>query len=242
LALDIPSSQSISFAITGTRAARRLSSVSSAALDDARARALADGTTAGRFVERTVTISTENATQALRQSAFAGSTIRAALRELAGLASLAAQDGVVSENTALLSADGTRVSRGNIQTQINRAIGLIDNLVSATASGSANFIDGSGPAIRVQTSRYGGEVTILPQGLDSVSLGIANLDVTTSADARLSVSRLENAVVTAGARLDRLAQLQSALGQGSSFDRSLIAATADISGALPVGAFVNLSA
>jgi len=242
LALDIPSSQSITFAITGTRAARRLTSASSVSLDDARARALADGTAAGRFVERTVSIGTDAASRALRQSVYAGSTIRAALRELAELASLASQGGLVSYNTQLLSADGTRVSRGNIQTQIDRAIGLIDNLVTASATGSANFIDGRGPAIRVQTSRYGGTVSILPQGFDSFSLGLSDLSVTTGADARLSVSRLESAISTAGTRLDRLAQLQSALGQTNGFDQSLIAATADISGTLPIGAFVNLSA
>lgn len=242
MALDIPSGQSVSFALAGTRAARQVSSASSLSLDAARARGLGEGITAGRFVERIVNVSTANAAQGLRQSAYAGAAIRGALRDLAGLAALAANDGLVANETFLLSGDGTRVSRGNIQTQLNRAIALIDNLVAASAIGSANFIDGTGPAIRVQTSRYGGNIAILPQGLDSASLGLRNLDVSSGADARVSQARLENAISVAGTRLNRLAQLQSALGQTNAFDQSLIAATADISGALPVGAFVNLSA
>ncbi|MGJ3260058.1 MAG: hypothetical protein ACFE0S_10695 [Rhodospirillales bacterium] len=242
MALDIPSSQSVSFAVDGTRAAQRLLRSSSLSLDPARARGLADGIAAGRFVERTVTVDTATARQALRQSIFSGSTIRDALRELAGLARIAANEGLVSESVKLLSGDGTRVSRNNIQAQLDRAVTLIDNLVVASASGSANFIDGGGPAIRIQTSRYGGSIAISPQGLDSASLGLANLDVSTAADARLSEARIESAIQIAGNRLDRLAQLRSALGQSSSFDQSLIAATTNISGTLPAGAFVNLSA
>ncbi len=176
------------------------------------------------------------------QSVYAAQTIRDALSELAGLASLAAQGGLTSNSTQLLSADGTRVSRGNIQAQLDRAVALINSLVDASAVGNANFIDGGGPAIRIQTSRYGGSVDILPQGLDTFSLGLANLDVSTQADAKLSRARLESASDTAGSRINRLVQLQSALGQTSAFDQSLIAATTNISGALPVGAFVNLSA
>ena len=73
-------------------------------------------------------------------------------------------------------------------------------------------------------------------------MGLANLDVSTAANARLSEARIESAVQIAGNRLDRLAQLRAALGQSSSFDQSLIAATTNISGTLPAGAFVNLSA
>lgn len=62
------------------------------------------------------------------------------------------------------------------------------------------------------------------------------------AEARLSQAHLKTAITTAGIRLNRLTQLQAALGQTNAFDQSFIAATADISGALPVGAFVNLSA
>ena len=242
MALDIPSSQLIAFALDGTSAARQLSRAATTSLDAAQGRGLGDGIAAGRFIERSVTVSAAGAGQTLHQSIYAANAIRGALVELAGLARLAAQDGLVSDSTKLLSADGTRVSRGNIQTQINRALSLINNLVNVSGDGNANFIDGSGPAIRVQTSRFGGAINILPQGLDSTSLGLANLDISTSADARLSAARLEIAISTAGIRLERLTQLQSALGQGGGFNQALVAATADISGALPIGAFVNLSA
>ncbi|MBO6947972.1 MAG: hypothetical protein JJ855_08320 [Rhodospirillales bacterium] len=242
MALDFPSSQSVSIAVDGTRTARRLLRSASVSLDAVSARELAGGTTVGRFVERTVTVDTTAADRALRQSSYAGSNIREALRELAGLARLAANEGLVSESVNLLSSDGTRVSRNNIQAQLDRAVALIDSLVDASATGNANFIDGGGPAIRIQTSRYGGAISVAPQGLDSASLGLRNLDVSSSADARLTEARIENAINIAGNHLDRLAQLRAALGQGNSFDQSLIAATTNISGALPVGAFVNLSA
>lgn len=242
MALDIPSGFSVSFAVSGAEAASRLRRSSPAALNGPNALALGEGTAADRFVERRVSINTETARQGLRQSVYAAQTIREALSELAGLAALAAQGGLTSNSTQLLSADGTRVSRGNIQAQLDRAVALINSLVDASAVGNANFIDGGGPAIRIQTSRFGGSVDILPQGLDTFSLGLANLDVSTQADAELSRARLESAFDTAGSRINRLVQLQSALGQTSAFDQSLIAATTNISGALPVGAFINLSA
>lgn len=242
MAFEIPHSQSVSFAVTGTRTAQRLQRTSSVTLDAIRASALADGTTVGRFVEQRVSIDTAAASQALRQSVYAGTTIRDALRELAGLARVAANEGLVSGSVNLLASDGTRVSRNNIQAQLDRAVALIDSLVGASALGNANFIDGQGPTIRIQTSRYGGAVSVAPQGLDITSLGLGNLDVLSASGARLTESRIEYAVSLAGDRLERLSQLRSALGQGGGFDQALIAATSNISGALPVGAFVNLSA
>ncbi len=242
MALEIPAGLALSVAVSSNRTASKLSSASATTLDPARATALSEGFVAGRYVTRSVTLDTAAASSALRQSVYAGTSIRDALKELSNLAELAAQGGLVSSSTALLSSDGTRVSRGNIQTQIDRAVGLINALVKASANGSANFIDANGPIIRVQTTKYGGTVSITPQGLDSNALGISNLDVSTTADALLSQQRLLNAASLAGSRLDRLTQLQSALGQTSGFDQSLIFASSSTSGTLPVGAFVNLSA
>jgi len=242
VAFEIPSGLALSAAVNFNKTASKLGRANTTTLDPARGTALPDGFVAGRYATQSVTLDTATASSALRQSVYAGASIRDALRDLAGLAELAVQGGLVSSSTSLLSSDGTRVSRGNIQTQIDRAVGLINALVNASANGSANFINGSGPVIRVQTTKYGGTISITPQGLDSTALGIDNLDVSTAANAQLSQGRLINAVSLAGSRLDQLSQFQAALDQTSSFDQSLIYASASTSGTLPIGAFVNLSA
>lgn len=240
VAFEIPTGSALSVSVDGSRALTSVGIRSSSPIEGGRRVGLAGGLTAGRFIERSVEISTENARTALSQSIFAGTSIREALVELAGIASVAAQRGLVSSEGFLIN--GTRVSAGNLQSQVDRAIGLIDKLVSASGIGSANFIDGQGLPISVQTSKFGGALTINPQGLDSRSLGISNLGLLTQAEAQLSEARLIDAVTTAGIRLERLTQLQSSLDQSTPFAQSFVTASASISGAVPVGALVNLSA
>ncbi len=241
MAFEIPSASALTFALSSNRAASRLASVGVTSLDPANGTSLSNGLVAGRFIQRSAQINTAEANTVLRRSLFAGHAIRDALVELAGLAAVAANEGLVSSGTAL-TIHGTRVSSGNIQTQINRALGLINQLVDATNVRGGSFIDGGSLPFKIQTSKYGGTITINPQGLDPFSLGISSLDVSTGANARISQQQLLNAAQTAGSRLDRLSQLQLALGQSNAFSQNFVTASASFSGAVPTGTLVNLSA
>ena len=240
MALEISSGSALTVALDSWRAVSRLVRSGRISFDAAQGLALSNGIVAGRFVERSVAINLPDANRTLRQSVFAGASIREALLELADLARVAGQDGLVSSETNL-TINGTRVSRGNIQTQIDRAIVLINNLTQATTVRGGSFINGNSLPFQLQTTKFGGSLTINPQGLDPFSLGISRLDVSTSETARLSEARLRGAAQTVGSRLERLSQLQAALGQTNGFDQSLISASANISGAVPIGALVNLS-
>ncbi len=240
MAFEIPTGSALTVALDSSRTASRIVRSGATSLNAANGSSLSRGLVAGRFVERSVGINLPDANRTLRQSVFAGASIREALLELADLAGVAAQDGLVSSETTL-TINGTRVSRGNIQTQIDRALVLISNLTQAATVRGGSFINGNSLPFQLQTTKFGGSLTINPQGLDPFSLGISRLDVSTSETARLSEVRLRSAAQTAGSRLDRLAQLQTALGQTNGFDQSLIRASANISGAVPIGALVNLS-
>lgn len=113
--------------------------------------------------------------------------------------------------------------------------------LAQTSTTSFNAANGSSLSQGLIAGRFvERSVTINPQGLDPFSLGISRLDVSTSETARLSEARLRGAAQTVGSRLERLSQLQAALGQTNGFDQSLISASANISGAVPIGALVNL--
>ena len=77
----------------------------------------------------------------------------------------------ISGGNVQLNIDGTRISRVNIQTEIRRALADINALVTASARGGVNFIASNARAIEVQTTRFGGSVTLAPQPLDSEGLG-----------------------------------------------------------------------
>lgn len=240
MAFEIPAGSALTVAVNSSRTASQITRTGATSLDAASGSSLSSGLIADRFVERSVRITLPDANRTLRQSVFAGTSIREALLELADLAAVAAQDGLVSSEAAL-TINGTRVSRGNIQTQIDRALVLINNLTQAATVRGGSFINGNSLPFQLQTTKFGGSLTINPQGLDPFSLGITGLDVSSSETARLSEIRLRNAAQTTGSRLDRLSQLQIALDQTNGFDQSLIRASANISGAVPVGALVNLS-
>lgn len=240
MVFEIPSGSALTVAVNSSRTASQITRTGATSLDAASGSSLSTGLIADRFVERSVRITLPDANRTLRQSVFAGTSIREALLELADLAAVAAQDGLVSSEAAL-TINGTRVSRGNIQTQIDRALVLINNLTQAATVRGGSFINGNSLPFQLQTTKFGGSLTINPQGLDPFSLGITGLDVSSSETARLSEIRLRNAAQTTGSRLDRLSQLQIALDQTNGFDQSLIRASANISGAVPVGALVNLS-
>lgn len=70
-----------------------------------------------------------------------------------------------------LSVGGTRISRLNIQAEARRALADINALVASAEEHGVNFIASGARSIEVQTTRFGGAITIAPQALDSQGLG-----------------------------------------------------------------------
>lgn len=178
----------------------------------------------------------------LGRSITAGHQIVSALRTLAGTLDFAVQSGLVSPQTSLLSGDGTRVSRLNIQAAAGRIIAAIDDLVASVADGAANFIASGARPVRIQTTGFGGRLDVAPQPLDAEGLRLAEIAVLERGDAREAAARVRTAIATAEQRLGDLHALQSALGFASpalqTFDGTL-ASGADL---LPRGSLVDLSA
>ncbi|MBT3904792.1 MAG: hypothetical protein HOB79_05555 [Rhodospirillaceae bacterium] len=203
---------------------------------------LTDSLSPGRFVTQSIRLDINDARRGLSQAILAGTSIQKALEQLTQLADLATKGGVVASDTNL-TVDGTRVSGLNIETQINRAIGLINRLVATANVKGANFISSSSLQIKIPTTRFGGSITVTPQPLNSSALGIDGLKFTTVEEARLGEARLRRAGVIAGARVLALQQLQVGLGQSSSFNQALVQfISSSSSGAVPTGSLVNLSA
>ena len=103
MALEIPSGSALTVALDSRRAVSRLAQSGGISFDAAQGSALSKGIVAGRFVERSVVINLPDANRTLRQSVFAGSSIREALLELADLARVAGQDGLISSETNLIT-------------------------------------------------------------------------------------------------------------------------------------------
>lgn len=203
---------------------------------------LSDTLQPNRFITQSVKLNIVDARRALSQAILAGTAIENALKQLAGLADIATKGGIVSSSTNL-TIDGTRVSGLNIDSQINRAIRLIDRLVATANVAGANFISANSLQIKIQTTRFGGSLTIAPQPLNTSILGIRGLDFTSTDVAAQGEARLRRAAAIVGARLLSLQQLQTGLGQSSSFNQAFAQfISSSSSSAVPTGSLVNLTA
>jgi hypothetical protein len=155
-------------------------------------------------------------------SLVAGAGILSTLRALENGLSIATQSGIVSPNTNLLDGAGTRISRVNITGQAKRIVDAIDSLVKTAGVGGANLIASGGRRVTVQTSEFGGRITISPQPLDSLGLGIGDLSALTADQARSALAKVRRAVTTAETRIRNLEVLQSNLGLGSGINQAFI--------------------
>jgi hypothetical protein len=203
---------------------------------------LSDTLKPNRFNTQSVKLDINDAQRALSQAILAGSSIEKALKQLADLAKIATNGGIIS-SSAKLTIGGTRVSGLNIDTQINRAIGLLDRLVASANVGGANFISANSLQIKIQTTRFGGSLTITPQPLNSSILGIRGLDYTSTDVAAQGEARLRRAAAIVGARVLTLQQLQTGLGQSNSFNQAFAQfISSSSSSAVPTGTLINLTA
>lgn len=117
-----------------------------------------------------ISISVTDARAALSAAITDARTILDTLAALHAAVAEARTSSLVGENVQL-AVGGTRISRLNIQAEARRALADINALVAASTRNGANFIASDARAIEVQTTRFGGSVTLSPQPLDSLGLG-----------------------------------------------------------------------
>jgi len=169
-----------------------------------------------------ITLNISQASTVVGTSLIAGAGILSTLRALENGLSVATQSGIVSPNTNLLDGAGTRISRVNITSQAKRIIGAIDSLVDTAGIGSANLIASGGRRVTVQTTEFGGRITISPQPLDSLGLGISDLSALTANQAQSALAKVRTAITLAETRISNLEVLQSNLGQGSGVSQAFV--------------------
>ena len=122
----------------------------------------------------------------------------------------AINSGLVSPRTAL-RINETRVSRLNITTAAGRALDAIDRLVARAETGGVNLISSRQVPVTIQTTEFGGRVTVRAQPLDSRGLDLAGIGALTRDQAAEARSRVRLALHVAENRLSSLTALGGTL-------------------------------
>ena len=193
-----------------------------------------------RFADVQIILSGKDSRTALSIAIISANKIIGALNGLKSSAKLAKHGSLVS-NLTNLQIELTRVSRLNLNVDTNRALQLIDGLVSKSEVANANFISSTSPNIRINTTRFGGTLDVMPQPLDSLGLGLRNVSLLTPLNASDAEARLTTAINTATRRTQGLETLQRAITGGNFLSQNLASLTYRTSGdGLPKGTLVNL--
>ena len=205
--------------------------------------AVTDGVSPGRFADVRVTLNRPVANRVVAIGVAVGNGVTSGLRDLRTAVELAGHSSLVSTETNLLNANGTRISVVNIQAQAGILLDRIDRLVESAAFRGVNIISSNSPTIRLQTTRFGGGVNIQAQALDRAGLGLENLDLLSVGGIKQTLARIEEAIVRADQRVDRLESLQRGLSGASASGQFLSNALGGFGSAtLDRGALVNLIA
>ena len=189
-----------------------------------------------------ITLRANDAATAVSRATAAGRQIVTQLRTLEEQLSTAINGGLTSPRTAL-RLDETRVSRLNITTAAGRALDAIDRLVARAETGGVNLISSRQGRVTIQTTEFGGRVTVRAQPLDSTGLDLSGISALTQDEAVEARARVRAALRTAESRLSGLAALTDTLEFRSSTAQSFIQAGTEglFEGAVR-GRLVNLRA
>ena len=252
--VDVAATQTIGFALSARQAlnnlarpeiqttilstnANRLQSIT-AASGPSRV-ALPEGLSTTRASPRVTDVSIEQARSLLSNSLTAAYQIRDALETLNDTVQLAATSSLTSSLSAV-APGGTRVSGVNIQATATRITQAIDSLVASTFSNGISLISSTSGPIRIQTTEFGGRISVSPQALDSAGLNIQNLDTVFRADAQDAKFRPDIAVANSLSRIATLETLASSLRFDTATSRSLANALSVSDGRDARGSLVNL--
>ncbi|MAN80700.1 MAG: hypothetical protein CMF64_09945 [Magnetovibrio sp.] len=159
---------------------------------------------------RGITLSAVDAETAVSRATAAGTEIRNQLRTLEQQLTTAMNGSLVSPRTALL-IDETRVSRLNIHTAAGRTLTAIDRLVAGAETGRVNLISSAQGRVTIQTTEFGGRVTVRALPLDSQGLDLTGISALTESQATEARTRVRLALQTVESRLSSLAALGGTL-------------------------------
>lgn len=159
---------------------------------------------------RDIRIDVTRARQAVATAITAGETIKASLRTLDRLFSTATS-GLSASNSDIIDTKESRVSRLVLDSQAGRLLDAIDRLVGKSGVGGANLISSSEDRITVQTTAFGGRLTVRAQPLDTTGLGLSDISARSHAVAVAGRSKISTALEIAADRLDHLRGLQRTL-------------------------------
>ncbi|MGH6660539.1 MAG: hypothetical protein ACREB6_03300, partial [Rhodospirillales bacterium] len=180
-----------------------------------------------------------DARTAVTVALVAGAGIVGALRTLRDAFRLATDRGLVGSETNL-TLGGTRISGVVITSQGGRLVAAIDSLVESAAVSGANLIASNARRVTIQTTQFGGRITVAPQPLDSAGLGIQDLSAISRDDAVASLNRIEAAITLAETRLDNLTVLRDSLAPGGQITNEIVRLLNTVSpGFLPRGSLIN---
>lgn len=177
--------------------------------------ALPDKLASSRFSSHRVLVAREYVPALMSTSIFIGENIVGMLKSLSQTVELASSAISWSESGVTV-ASGTRVSVGNLSADVKRTLGRLTELVAKAEVNNGNILSSKSRDLSLQTSQYGGKLNITPQALDLAGLNLENLDLHTPEGVKNALTRLNNAVVIAGQRVESLRLVDRALnGTGS---------------------------
>lgn len=186
-----------------------------------------------------VPLNVADARAAVAAALTAGNAIVGALKVLADAFRLATDAGLTGSSTNL-SLDGTRISGVTVTSQGGRLAKAIDDLVASAGTSGANLIASNALRVTIQTTEFGGRITVTPQPLDSEGLGIQDLSAITPDQARVSLNRIEAAITLAQLRIDNLTALSDSLAPGGRLGNQISRLLdSGAPGFLPRGSLVN---
>jgi hypothetical protein len=189
-----------------------------------------------------ITLSAKNARTALSRAAGSGREIVNTLRRLEGQLNTAISDGLTSPRTEL-RIDENRVSRLNINVAAGRALTAIDRAVARAETAGTNLLSSRQGAVTIQTTEFGGRVTVRAQPLDSRGLNLTDISALTQEEAFQARERVRFAINVAETRLSSLDALGNTLDTRSGSVQSFVQVGTEglFEGSIR-GRLVNLSA
>jgi len=242
LALTLSPSSSLSFAAGGQRSLNAIGVTSGRrAPKSTTIRGLPSSATSTRSTEAPVNLTRANARSTLSIAIAAGTGIASALRDLRSGVELAEHGSLVSPNTNLTNAAGTRISVVNIDAQMKILLGRINSLVSKSSQGTVNFISSNSRPIRIQSTTFGGNIDVQPLALDTAGLGLDGLSLLKPGGIKDALAHIETAILYADQRLSELQTLQQITEGASVFSQELTRALGGFGSSIPArGNLVDL--
>jgi len=167
------------------------------------------GITPTAGTDHLVSLNHEDTRSLLRDAVNAATGIVEALVHLKSAVGVASNTALVRTETNLITGGKeTRVSALNIQAQARILLQRIDKLVAASAIGNANLLSSRSSALRLQTTQFGGRISVAPQPLDTAGLNLEDLNLIRNGGTDDALSRIERVLINAEQRYDRIESLQ----------------------------------